>query len=177
MKCLTIVAAVFMAAVPVAAQVENTVSAGIAIPIGDGSDGMRLGPTFCLEPIGRFNEYVGVGGHLDYTWMTMKPLSFWGHEITGGIHLFDVAFVPKFYLPITEVSHFALEVDPGFTLGINYAHYGTTSDSEIEPYFGLTIGGVFCFKAFSLGMKYRRAQGNGGDLNWLALQIGYRSGY
>ncbi len=156
------------------AGLENTIYGGLAIATGEGAGGMNPGLTACVQPIGRFIEYFGVGGHADYTWLSAeRPAGASRSDFGAGVHLWDISLVPKGFLPLGESANLAFEVDPGLSLALGYVRIGSYSDSDFEPNFGLTFGVSFNIYAFGFAFKFKNVFSEGGNTNWITFSVGY----
>lgn len=134
------------------ASIRNTFSGGISLAVSEGSSNMNPGVSACIEPIKMINTYFGAGGHIDYTWLSMKNLD--SAESRGG-HFFDISFVPKAYLPISTNKCFSFEVDPGLYGVYAYFWWGGYKNSDFKLFFGLTSGVTFTIDAFSFIIKFK----------------------
>lgn len=155
-------------------SIKNTIYGGVAFAIEQGA-GMNPGVNAGIEPIKKINTYLGVGGHIDYTWLSVKNLP---SNVGEGVHLFDVSFVPKAFVPVGKDMDFTFEIDPGI-YGIDvYYRLGGFSSSEFNLHFGLTTGAGFKADVFSFLFKFKTffTESDGYHymrlVNWLALCAG-----
>jgi hypothetical protein len=156
-------------------QIEklNTIYGGIAIATGEGSGSMNPGPTVCFESIAKFIKYFGIGGHAEYAWLTVKVPSWVPSNSSAGVHLWDLALVPKGYLPVGNNVNFALEIDPGFAMSYAYVREGSDSYSNFKIGFGMTYGISFTYKALALAVKYKSDYMENGHVDWISFTIGF----
>jgi hypothetical protein len=156
------------------AQVTTTFYGGLAIAIGEGSSDMNPGIAACVEPIGKISKYFGLGGHLDYAWLSVrKPSNLTMGDFRAGVHFWDISLVPKGYLPVADNSNVALEFDPGVYLTYSYINGGGESHGEVKPYFGLTTGVSFNINAFAVGFKIKNAFTEDHPTSWISFSVGY----
>ncbi len=155
-------------------SVRNTFYGGVAWAAGEGASGMNPGVNACMEPLKRINKYFGAGGHIDYTWLSVAGLP---DKIGAGVHLFDIAFVPKVYIPIADDMNISFETDPGLFGTYLYYSEGGYSNSLFKLFFGLSSGAaynigsysfMFKFKTIFSDYRFERAQ----LVNWIALCAG-----
>lgn len=158
--------------ISIQAQTESrtAIYGGLAMAIGDGASGMRPGIGVGLESVSKIGNYVGLGGHIDYEWLTVDIPA--DEDIRLGVHLWDVSFVPKCYIPFTESANMSFEVDPGFCLSLAYVH-GDYSDSDTKPHFSLTSGIAFNIEKFVLAFKFKRIFSIDGTANIVTFNVGY----
>jgi hypothetical protein len=133
-------------------SVRNTFYGGIALNVGKGSSAMNPGVTACMEPVKKINKYFGAGGHIDYTWLSVANLP---DNIGTGLHLFDVAFVPKAFVPVAEEMCFSFEADPGLYGTYFYYSEGGFHDSIFKLFFGFTSGAAFNIGSYSFMFKFK----------------------
>ena len=161
------------------AQTESRtlIYGGLALATGQGNGDMRPGLSLGLESGSKIGNYVGLGGHIDYEWLTVDIPA--DYDIRMGVHLWDVSFVPKFFIPFTESANMSFEVDPGFCLSLGYIRSRGYSDSEVEPHFILTSGITFNVEKFAFGFKYKRvflyddSADYDGSANMVTFNVGY----
>jgi hypothetical protein len=135
---------------------------------------MNPGIALGFETGKKICNYVGLGGHIDYEWLSADVPS--SEDIRLGVHFWDVSFVPKVIIPFTEQVNMAFEVDPGFCMSLAYIHvesyYGNYDDREALPHFILTPGVTFNINKFALAFKYKRVFDEDGADNFLTFNIG-----
>jgi hypothetical protein len=156
-------------------SIRNTFYGGIAFAVGEGASVWHPGVSGGIEPIKKINTYFGVGGHIDYSWLSraeLPPLK------RAGLHYFDISFVPKAYLPVSANMTFSFEVDPGLYGTYAYYSYGEYRTSNFKVFFGLTAGTAFTIEAFSLIFKFKNIFGEDIPVpqvtivNYLSLCVG-----
>ncbi len=152
-------------------KAKNTVYGGIAIMTGE--EGWNPGLALGLEPVSRISKYVGLGGHIDYTWLSLKTENTIVGEVGGGLHFLDVAFVPKLYVPVSDETFMTFDIDPALVLDYAYAHFGNVEDSDISVHFGFTFGASFNVNLYSFVFKYKTVYVKGTSTSWIALCLGY----
>lgn len=155
-------------------EYHTNVGAGLSIAVGEGSSFMRPGPSFSFEPNIKVNKYFGLGGHIDYSWLTVKTGS---SKVRAGDHLIDAGLVLKGYAGLSDEVDMFFEIDPAFALDIIYARgsYGG-SYSEVEPCFLMTYGTGFQIKKFLVGFKFKHVAHEFLTAKWINFYFGY-SGY
>lgn len=174
MKKLLLLVVTF-ASVSFGIESRTTLSGGVAIAVGDGSQSMNPGLTLCLEPIARVSKYFGIGGHLDYSWLTEQrpsgmPSSM---EFSAGDHFWDISVVPKLYLPVSEKVLFCFDIDPGLYFGYAYLHLNGGSSSSSKQFFGMTYGVSLNASSFVFGFKFKNTFIDNDQTNWIAFSIGF----
>ena len=155
-------------------EYHTNFGAGLSLAVGDGSSYMRPGPSVFFEPHVRLNKYFGLGGHIDYSWLTVKTVS---SNFRAGDHLIDAGLVLKGYAGLSDEADIFFEIDPAFALDIGYARYTYGgSYSEAEPCFLMTYGTGFQIKKFLVGFKFKHLIHEFLSVKWINFYIGY-SGY
>ena len=164
--------------------VTSTAYVGLALAIGDGSGGVNPGPTICLEPIRNVSPYFGIGGHIDYSWISAKKPPNITEEFSLGMHVIDVALVPKAFYPFSKDACGSVELDPGLYLPYLYYILGTFSQTAVKPFFGLTSGLSFRYQSFAFVLKfktifaeifqkgYNTIFSKVNTLNWMTFSVG-----
>jgi hypothetical protein len=153
---------------------QNTFYGGLAIATGEGSEYINPGITACIEPLGKINKYFGIGGHVDYTWLSVKKPNGWDNDnFSFGFHMWDLALVPKAFIPISEDANIAFEIDPGLSLDLVYFNMGNYSDSDLQPNFGLTSGISINIKSFAFAFKFKNVFSDEDVTNWITFSVGH----
>lgn len=150
---------------------RSAIYGGLAIQTGSGASIMRPGIALGFESVYKVNNYFGLGGHMDYEWLTVDIPA--GYDERMGFHYWDVSFVPKAYIPFTESSSMSFELDPGFCLALVYLHVPGYSDSETEALFSLTPGIAFNIEKFALAFKFKRIFNSDGASQMFTFNVGY----
>lgn len=153
-----------------AQEVGTNIAGGLSLMTGDRADNMNPGISASIEPNGRINRFVGLGGHVDYSWLSQKT-DF--DNVKAGYHLIDVGFVPKFYAPLGGFNSMFFEVDPAILFQIYYNRIEDNSDNSFDPYFALTYGAGFEFSNLILGVKFKSAFTERENTNWLNFYVGF----
>jgi hypothetical protein len=154
--------------------VVNTVSGGLSLAVGNGSDHTNPGLTVCIEPIGKFSKYFGVGGHVEYAWITFqKPSYSVVNDYGAGVHFWDLSFVPKGYLPLSADMNLTGEFDPGVYMTYAYIHGNGFSDHNFDTHFGLTMGFSFNVNAFAFGFRFKSVFTDNDPTSWVSFAVGY----
>jgi len=163
--------------------VTNTAYGGLALAV-NGNSGVYPGPALCIEPVRNISPYFALGGHLDYAWFQAKKPSTITEDFTMGVHILDLALVPKAMYPISNRVTATLEIDPGLYVTYFYYIVGTTSSSSVGKFFGLTEGLSLRLKPFVFLFKFKTMFANifktGFDnmfskdntLSWMTLSVG-----
>jgi hypothetical protein len=151
--------------------VRNTFYGGIALAVGEGASGLNPGVTLCMEPLKKINEYFSAGGHIEYAWLSTARLP---QNVSEGGHFFDVAFVPKVFIPVASEMNFVFEIDPGLFGLYYYRRLGGYSNSVFKAYLGLTLGAGFNVHQFSLMFKYKSMFTENVSLavHWITFSVG-----
>jgi hypothetical protein len=157
-------------------SVRNMFYGGIALAVGDGSSSMNPGITACMEPLKKINKYFGAGGHIDYTWLSMAKAKLPPNR-GGGLNLFDIAFVPKGFVPIADDMSFSFETDPGLYGVYFYFSDGGYNNSEFLVRFGLTTAAAYNIGSFSFMFKFKTIFANDrfesvSTVNWIGFSAG-----
>lgn len=164
--------------------VTNTAYVGLALAIGNGSGGVNPGPTICLEPIRNVSPYFGIGGHIDYSWLSAKKPTNRTEEFSMGMHVIDVSLVPKALYPFSKEASGCVELDPGLYLPYFYYILGSSSQTSVRPFFGLTSGLSFRYQSFAFVLKfktmfaeifqkgYSNIFSKENTLNWMTFSVG-----
>jgi hypothetical protein len=150
---------------------QNTMSAGLALAVGEGAEGMHPGINFCIEPVGRINKYFGLGGHIDYTWLSADIPS--GFDERAGLHLWDASLVPKLFVPIVERLDFFCDIDPGVSFVLAYDRYMGQSATAFKTGFSMTYQAGFDINQFVIGFKIKNSFIQGGHSSWVNFNIGF----
>lgn len=159
-------------------EYHTNICAGLSLAVGDGSSYMRPGPGLSFEPNIKVNQYFGIGGHVDYSWMTVDfDELYYGEGYRAGDHFIDIGFVPKLYVNLHEHSSMFFEVDPAIAMDIGYVseEYGGDRDShtEAELAFAMTYGFGFVLKQFVFGFKFKHIVHDYIEAKWVNFYLGY----
>jgi hypothetical protein len=157
-------------------EVGTNVSGGLSLALGDQAEHMNPGLNASLEPNYQINRIFGVGGHVDYTWISAEEEI---EDLRTGFHFIDVGFVPKLYVPLTDDNNMFFEIDPACMFAIGYTKYPSEfhmdSDSDFDTHFALTYGAGFQLGNFLVGMKIKNVHTDPETTNWINLYIGFAS--
>jgi hypothetical protein len=147
----------------------SAVSQGMVAAPSDIINGTNPGLCAGYEALKPIIPNFGIGGHIEYSWFTLTDTS----PYRIGFHFWDLAVVPRAYLPLGEKMAFGLECDPGFS-GI-YAYMAAQGDriGAFDPAFGLTTGVTFSVKLFQVAFKLKNVWFKDGALGWLTMTVGY----
>ncbi len=140
-------AAIFLVIFVVTAEggsFRNTLSFGVAIAVGGDSiaagkdrEDMNPGLNACIELVAPLDKHFGLGVHLDYTWLTVKKPEGIDHY-HAGVHMWDLALVPRFFAPLADDVRMYFEFDPALYLVYDYLNIKEFADSDFKPHFGFT---------------------------------------
>ncbi len=67
------------------------ICAGLSLVVGDFAKATHPGISVSFTPITKLNQYFGLGGHIDYSWITFDTDS----DLKTGNHLLDIGVVPR----------------------------------------------------------------------------------
>ncbi len=151
---------------------RNTLSIGVAIPIGEGRENKNPGFNACIEPIAEFSRYFGLGGHADYTWITAKNEDDIDDYHVGN-HVWDLALYPKFFAPLADDIRMYFDFDPALFIEYAYSNIGKHSVSTYNPYFGFTIGTGVTIGTLNLGFKFKTFFDKGETTKWIIFNVGF----
>jgi hypothetical protein len=153
-------------------EMRKTIAGGVAIAVGDGSDGMNPGPSISFDLNKKIHKNYGLGGHFDYAWLTVKNVLEY-NRFSVGLHLFDIGFVPRLYAPIDEKNGFYFEVDPEIHVTYGYININGFEDNEILTKFGLCFGGGAYLSYVTLLLKVKMVFYDEDTDKWISLLIGF----
>ena|GEM_PF-1992233 len=132
--------------------VTTTMYGGLAVALGSG---VNPGPSLCIEPIRNVTPNFGLGGHIDYSWISAAKPPNVDPGFRMGVHFIDAAFVCKGVYPFSEKSSAALEFDPGINLTYFYFLLGNISDNAMKPFYGQTFGISYRRQPFAFVIKLK----------------------
>jgi hypothetical protein len=174
MRIIIFIIAVLLYACRISADFRLGLNGGLSLAVGEGSGDMNPGLNACVEPFVGINKYFGCGGHIDYTWLTVRTVD---NSISAGVHFWDIGFVPKLLLPITENIVPFFEIDPAIFITLTYAHDAYfVPISQSNTFFGMTFGTGINFKNFQTGFKFKTIFLENNTMNWVIFYIGFPVG-
>jgi hypothetical protein len=151
-------------------QFQNTTNGGIALAVGDGSEPMNPGINLSLEPLTRVHHNFGIGGFIDYTWLSVDvPLD---DDIRAGTHLWNICAVPKLIAPIASNLEIYFDVDPGVSLVLAYLNADYFADRKFKAFFGLSIKTGIYFNNFNFEFKFKSTFNEGDAAKFICLNVG-----
>jgi hypothetical protein len=168
MKKVLLVLLLSLSAYSLESTSYTSLSGGLALAVGEGSDHMNPGVSACIEPIVKFANIFGIGGHVDYTWLSAD--NDWKDR--AGMHNWDVGPVFKLFAQLNESVNIFAEIDPALNLTLAYASFKGSSETDFDPNFGLTFGAGFTVNRFIPSFKFRTIYIDGQTVKWITLNIG-----
>jgi hypothetical protein len=164
----------------------KTINIGAAAAVGFGYDNVFIAPAGGIDLNYKVYKYIGIGTHLDYSWFAARNRLNYDY-FNVGAHFFDLAFVPRGYVPIDEKNELFFEVDPAVAFTYAYLDYVDFSqtvyrDEFFLSDFGMTYGFGVSMRFFTamckIKMVYFKNSDNDYDTgkyqaaHWIMLTIG-----
>lgn len=131
-------------AAAVSAEMVNSLSAGVSLPIGRDFWYINPGLSLGADVNAKLHKYFGAGAHLDYAWLPAKNRFHWDY-FKVGIHEFDLALVFRGYWELDDKNDLFAEIDPGLAVTWLYYDYiddrgGGDKGSHTQNDVGMTYG-------------------------------------
>lgn len=152
---------------------QTTFAGGLSVPVGEGSDGVNPGLSLGFESLATIERVYGVGGAIEYTWLSFDHSDFWYADVRGSLHYWSVGLVQKGILPVNEDISLFAGAAPGFYLGLATVHMGSYSNSEVEPDFGISLSTGVNILNFACSFGYRAVFTDGPRPKWITISLGY----
>lgn len=151
----------------------TAVYGGLSVAIGEGSESMNPGLNAGIESLAKFKKIYGIGGCIEYTWLSVDYPASAPDNWRSSLHYWDVSVLQKLYFEIQDNFNVFGEFAPGFYFGLATFHAGSYSDSEVEPDFGLSFGTGVNLKNFIFVFNVKVVFTEYDTTKWITLSIGY----
>ncbi len=151
---------------------------GLSVFIGDGSEDVNPGINAGIETIAKVGKFYGIGGSIEYTWLTEDLPPSAPEDKRSSLHYWDASVIQKVFYDINDNVNIFGEFAPGFYYGLWVVRNKYNRAAARKPGFGLSFGTgvhaksfifVFNFKAALDRAGYRRIR----SIKWITFSIGY----
>ncbi len=153
-------------------QTRTALYGGLALATGIGHEETNPGLDLRFEAGFKPIPFLSLGGDVDYTWISSEVPS--EYDARAGFMFWDIAFDPKFCIPIKEDLDITFGFSPGFCFTRVYAKYEDESYSEVERSFATTEGIALNFHNFTIAFNFKTVfieEDN--HLHWICFNIGH----
>ncbi|MBN1578418.1 MAG: outer membrane beta-barrel protein [Chitinispirillaceae bacterium] len=155
----------------------GSITGGIALPVGEGSDAWKIGMNFEGTGYGNLNGFVSLGGKFGFNRWTPDDDAFQpGTEVDASLIYLELLPIVRINVPIAPDIKYFIEPGMGLYLGIarvsvSYMGYNI-KDSDSEADFGMSFATGFDIYYFELKPQFKIVFTQAESTKWFAITLG-----
>jgi|GEM_PF-6229218 len=159
-----------------AGQFEKAITAGLSLAMGEDGGEFRPGFNIGLTGYTRPVKFFGIGGRAGYDrWSIPQPSDFIRND-HGSLHFISALVAARLLGPVDPSIRFFGEAGPGMLVGVARSYVSPAPLSDVNPYFGLSLGFGMDVKRLEVAPKYMAAfDRSGRRFHWIMLTAGFVS--
>ena len=152
---------------------RTAIYGGLSVAIGEGGRSMNPGLNAGIESLAKFKKIYGLGGCVEYTWMSADLPASAPKDRRESIHIWDASVLQKVYFEIHDKLNVFGEFAPGFYFALLTIREGTYHHADVEPLFGLSFGTGVNLSKFIFVFNVKVAFGDYDSAKWITFSVGY----
>ncbi len=151
---------------------DGTISGGVAIATGEGSENMNTGYNIGASFFAESANSVTFGGHVAYNYWTIDIPDMFGVSIDASISYIELLIISRINSVMNETTTFFFEPGAGLFIGTVSASVMGMSDSESINDFGISLAGGFRINKFEIKPEYKIVFTEENSTKWFTITLG-----